>query len=107
MDEELDTITRNKLHINTFHGLCRQFYRYANIPFTNGIPRVAGIPITTDLNEWKRDAGILFSTFAAFKGLEADAIVLLVSRASPPSPNDFYVASSRAKHLLTIIETMD
>lgn len=73
----------------------------------DGVPRVAGMPITSDLNEWKQGKGVLFSTFAAFKGLEADAIVLLTSRSSPPSPSDFYVASSRAKHLLGIIETID
>ncbi len=73
----------------------------------DGVPRVAGFPITTDLVEWKSDRGVLFSTFAAFKGLEADAIVLLTSRPSPPSPSDYYVASSRAKHLLGIVEAID
>ncbi|WP_197171684.1 UvrD-helicase domain-containing protein [Novipirellula aureliae] len=73
----------------------------------NGVSRVAGMPITSDLNEWKKGNGVLFSTFAAFKGLEADAIVLLTSRPSPPSASDFYVATSRAKHLLAVIETTE
>jgi hypothetical protein len=72
-----------------------------------GVPRVAGLPITSDLNEWKKGNGVLFSTFAAFKGLEADAVVLLTSRLAPPSASDYYVASSRAKHLLGVIETVD
>ncbi|WP_158261066.1 MULTISPECIES: nuclease-related domain-containing DEAD/DEAH box helicase [Pirellulaceae] len=71
------------------------------------VSRVAGMPITSDLKEWKDGGGVLFSTFAAFKGLEADAVILLTSNSSPPSPGDFYVASSRAKHLLGIIETAD
>lgn len=71
----------------------------------NGVPRIAGIPITSNLEDWKKGNGLLFSTFAAFKGLEADAIVLLTSSSSPPSASDFYVASSRAKHLLAIVET--
>lgn len=73
----------------------------------NGVHRVAGFPLTTDLNEWKTGKAILFSTFSAFKGLEADAIVLLTSRLSPPSPSDYYVASSRAKHLLGVVETVN
>lgn len=73
----------------------------------NGIPRVAGIQITSNLSDWKNGNGVLFSTFAAFKGLEADAIILLSSRLSPPSHSDVYVASSRAKHLLGIVETID
>lgn len=73
----------------------------------NNVPKVAGFPITTDLGEWKRDNGVLFATFAAFKGLESDAVVLLTSQAAPPSPSDLYVASSRAKHLLAIVESLD
>jgi len=59
------------------------------------------------LGEWKRGNGVLFATFAAFKGLESDAVVLLTSQAVPPSPSDVYVASSRAKHLLAIVENLD
>lgn len=73
----------------------------------NNVPKIAGFPITSDLGEWKRGNGVLFATFAAFKGLESDAVVLLTSRAAPPSPSDLYVASSRAKHLLAVVENLD
>lgn len=70
----------------------------------NGVPRVAGMQLTTDLSDWRNGSGVLFSTFSAFKGLEADAIVLLTQLSDTPSPSDLYVASSRAKHLLAVIE---
>ncbi|MEY4567052.1 MAG: hypothetical protein RLY14_2022 [Planctomycetota bacterium] len=65
--------------------------------------RVAGMDITTDLLQWKNAEGVLFSSLTAFKGLEADAIVLLKERMNPPSASDLYVATSRAKHLLAVI----
>ncbi len=82
-------------------------YRKRERSCFGGITRVAGMPITERLDEWKNGKGVLFSTFAAFKGLEADAVVLLLSRMSPPSLNDLYVASSRAKHLLANIDVAD
>jgi hypothetical protein len=49
---------------------------------------------------------MLFSIIAAFKGLGAEAIVLLLTPdASITSDIDRYVATSRAKHLLAVIAT--
>ncbi len=67
----------------------------------------AGIPITEDLDEWQDDRGLLFSTIRSFKGLESDVVVLVdvvepgTNRAFTRS--DFYVACSRAKHLLKVL----
>ncbi|MEZ4864827.1 MAG: NERD domain-containing protein [Caldilineaceae bacterium] len=65
------------------------------------------IHLVQDYAEWQASAGVLLTTHRRFKGLEADAIIL----AGMPEPGtkpfysvaDYYVASSRAKHLLEII----
>jgi superfamily I DNA/RNA helicase len=72
-----------------------------------GVSVVNKFPLTSDLEEWKRGDAVLFSTVRAFKGLEADAIVIMdvpadVTPDSFPTA-DWYVACSRAKHLLTVI----
>ncbi|MGA9470808.1 MAG: ATP-binding domain-containing protein, partial [Terriglobales bacterium] len=67
----------------------------------------AKFPLTEDLGDWRAGRGVLFSTIRAFKGLEADAIILM----DVPRPDsdthftrsDYYVACSRAKHLLVIL----
>lgn len=69
--------------------------------------RFGVVKLTRDFDAWRENKGILLSTCRRFKGLEADAIVL----AGIPKPDttkhfstaDFYVATSRAKHLLTVI----
>ena len=68
--------------------------------------RVATIPLTRDFDEWRRGEGVLIATWGRFKGLEADAVVIIET----PMGNEArettsrYVARSRAKHLLTVIE---
>ena len=67
--------------------------------------------LTENLDVWRRGDAVLFSTVRAFKGLEADAVIML----GVPKPDsvpyftqaDFYVAASRAKHLLTVIATVE
>lgn len=63
--------------------------------------------ITESLADWTGNRGILFSTVRAFKGLEADAVVLVdipkPGSASHFSRADHYVACSRAKHLLALV----
>jgi hypothetical protein len=75
---------------------------------------IAGIPFVTRLDEWKNGVGILLTSLYRFKGLETDALVLV--DVEPPNPDapasgfrpeHFYVACSRAKHLLTIISRSD
>jgi hypothetical protein len=64
-------------------------------------------PLTEDLGNWRAGRSVLFSTIRAFKGLEADAVILM----DLPKPDsvdhftrsDYYVACSRAKHLLAIL----
>ena len=64
------------------------------------------IPATQSFDEWGEDKGVLIASWHRFKGLEADAIVIIET----PAQDDVkervnrYVARSRAKHLLTVIE---
>lgn len=66
------------------------------------------IPLTRDFDQWRAGKGVLLATHRRFKGLEADALVL----AGIPEPGsrdfytlaDHYVACSRAKHLLEIVQ---
>ncbi len=66
-----------------------------------------GILITDDLGRWKSNSGVLFSTVKGFKGLEADAVILIdvpvETDATLFKASDYYVACSRAKHLLVVI----
>ena len=68
--------------------------------------RFATIPLTRDFEEWRQGKGVLIATWGRFKGLEADAVVIIET----PIGNEArettsrYVARSRAKHLLTVIE---
>ena len=70
--------------------------------------RFGTVPLTQDLREWNEGKGVLITSWRRFKGLEADAVVTIETAA----PNDNgakasanrYVARSRAKHLLTIVE---
>jgi superfamily I DNA/RNA helicase len=75
--------------------------RQENTPFSQEL-RIAGLTITDDPSLWRNDGGVLFSTITAFKGLEADAVVLLVDN-TITNRLDGYVATSRAKHLLAIV----
>ena len=67
------------------------------------------VKLTTNPNEWRADKGVLVSTAKAFKGLEADAVVIT----DVPDPEDtpyfseadLYVACSRAKHRLLVLTT--
>lgn len=61
--------------------------------------------LTTNLEEWRSNKAPLFSTVKGFKGLEADAVLLvdLPDRQSKAlTAPEVYVALSRARHLLTI-----
>jgi hypothetical protein len=66
-----------------------------------------GIKITEDIDAWREYKGVLFSTVKSFKGLEADAVLLIdIPEEEDTSffkQSDYYVACSRAKHLLVVI----
>jgi hypothetical protein len=70
-----------------------------------------GIPLTNDLKAWRNGEAVLVESIKRFKGLEADALVLI----DIPMPNsiasftlaDLYVACSRGKHLVSVLTTTD
>lgn len=61
------------------------------------------IPLTKNFNHWRQNKGVLMASWGRFKGLEADAVVI-VDDEDDDKENRKYVARSRAKHLLTVIE---
>jgi len=73
----------------------------------SSLERIGGFPIVADIRKWRDGHGILFTTIRSFKGLEADAVVMV----DLPEPNarsffsfnDLYVGASRAKHVLTLL----
>lgn len=71
------------------------------------LSKARGVEITDEIERWQKGEGVLFSTVKGFKGLEADAIMLIdipYNRESPIFQRaDYYVACSRAKHLLVVI----
>jgi hypothetical protein len=61
--------------------------------------------LTDELQEWENGKAVWFSTVKAFKGLEADVLVLIEANDFHPvyfSRQDLYVAASRAKHRLAV-----
>ena len=64
------------------------------------------VPLTKNFDAWRKGKGVLMSSWARFKGLEADGIVIIET---PTNDDDReranrYVARSRAKHLLTVVQ---
>lgn len=64
------------------------------------------IPLTKSFDQWRRNECALIASWSRFKGLEADAVVIIEVPTKDETHLDAnrYVARSRAKHLLTIIE---
>lgn len=65
------------------------------------------IHATRDLDSWQNNEGVLIESSARFKGLEADAVIFLTSPLDKKKDRDRtlkYVACSRAKHILKIVE---
>ena len=64
------------------------------------------IPATRSFDEWGEGRGVLIASWHRFKGLEADAIVIIetATRDEVRERVNRYVARSRAKHLLSVIE---
>ena len=67
------------------------------------------IPATKSFEEWGEDKGVLIASWHRFKGLEADAIVTIETpvRDDARERVNRYVARSRAKHLLMVIEAQN
>jgi nuclease-like protein/type III restriction/modification enzyme restriction subunit len=72
-----------------------------------GAESLCGLSITDDIDKWRENKGVLFSTVKSFKGLEADAVILIDVPEEIDSSffkaADHYVACSRAKHLLVVL----
>jgi hypothetical protein len=65
------------------------------------------ITATRSFDAWHDDEGILITSWRKFKGLKADAIVIIDSPKKQQADGltaHRYVARSRAKHLLVVIE---
>ena len=65
------------------------------------------MPITQDPNDWRNNQGVLIITAHSFKGLEADAVIMISKPLPEKKSNDHvvnYVGRSRAKHILRVIE---
>ena len=69
------------------------------------------MPLTKELREWTEGNGVLITSWKRFKGLEADAVVIIEKPArngdSARANANRHVARSRAKHLLTVIEAQE
>ena len=74
----------------------------------NGRSTLSNIKLVSDTTAWRDGDGVLFSTVKSFKGLEADAIVLIdvpgEFNESYFGQTDYYVACSRAKHILVVLK---
>ncbi len=73
--------------------------------------RIAGKKVSDHLSEWRNGESILLTSLGKFKGLEADALILVDVIEPDPNagpqgfrPAHYYVACSRAKHLLTVLK---
>jgi len=66
---------------------------------------VAGIQLVDDASDWRRGGGVLVTTARAFKGLEADIVIVygLGGFGTFFTPTDLYVAWTRARHRLILV----
>tara|TARA_Y100001968_G_C19214656_1_gene646544 strand:- start:45 stop:842 length:798 start_codon:yes stop_codon:yes gene_type:complete len=65
------------------------------------------IKATRYFDQWRNNQGVLLASWARFKGLEADGIIIIAAHSPQVAENinaHRYVARSRAKHLLVVIE---
>lgn len=69
------------------------------------VAAIDGTLLTTDAAAWRRGGGLLVATARAFKGLEADVVVLydLGAFGELFTRTDLYVAWTRARHRLIVI----
>ncbi len=65
------------------------------------------VPVTQDPEQWQKNQGVLIITAHSFKGLEAEAVIMIAKSLPRKRSNDHvvnYVGRSRAKHILRVIE---
>ncbi len=73
------------------------------------VSEINGVPLVTSADAWRDGSGVLVTTARAFKGLEADAVLLydLGGFSDIFRKEDLYVACTRAKALLIAIVHAD
>ena len=77
---------------------------------TLGLGKLGKFSLTEDLEAWRKNVAVLYSTARAFKGLEAQAVILIdIGELDPKffGKVDLYVACSRAKHELVVCTCSD
>ncbi len=81
-------------------------YGHAKSSLSN-VRSLGGAELIYDVNKWREGDGVLVATMRSFKGLEADVVIIIdlpiPGSVAACSVADFYVGSSRAKHILKII----
>jgi hypothetical protein len=75
-----------------------------NSPFAR-FQDVEGVSLVSDAAKWRRGEGILVTTARAFKGLEADVVIVcgLSAFSTTFTKADLYVAWTRARHRLVVV----
>ena len=86
-----------------YNQICILTVKTENASFLNGVERIGNHSIKTT----RSNSNVLFTTARKFKGLEADAIIIIDidadTFAEQESRRLFYVGASRAKHFLDIV----
>jgi superfamily I DNA/RNA helicase len=74
-----------------------------------GLSKLGGYTLSDDLEAWFKDKSILYSTYKAFKGLEADYVFMLevIDPCERFTENVFMNGVSRTRHQLHIVHTHD
>lgn len=69
-------------------------------------PSARGLRLVTKVEEWSTEGAVLFSTVRGFKGLEADAVIVVDVDVPPTSAidvDDLYVACTRPRTRLALL----
>ena len=84
------------------------------VPSVSGVTlprRFGAVPLTQELREWREGKGVLITSWKRFRGLGAGAAVIVEDRVRNGNNSranaNRYVARSRAKHRLTVIEAQE
>ncbi len=86
-----------------YNQICILTVKTENMSFLNGVEKIGNHAIKTT----RGNSNVLFTTARKFKGLEADAIIIIDADAGTFADEEskrlFYVGASRAKHYLDIV----
>lgn len=87
----------------------RQIAILCNPEFKDELPNLIGnVELTVNHEQWRNNKAILKESWKRFKGLEADAVIMLdyTNSDDPQKLRGNYVAYSRARHVLILIEIL-